>query len=502
MRIIRVKGKKKIVKDKVNASEVCVREGYFMNDIGSYCEIQADTNNVDSIISKDKRMYIRNTVLNLNEAYKDYFTNNSQLLYDEPIQIHNNNNIPLDLNKLRTPTKIMMTNINSKSPFKRMTKKANLPHNRSANRRDSFNRKNLHDKYSPFKLDKNTNPLNEIGKDIESLINIHNDPNSIRKAIQFDDQDNDLNVNKGKAKQSIDVSDSANEVDKDKDRELKKKYARTNMMADVDEDMLNYEDCKVQAAMMNKKRVHKKNRITGNYYRDEVDVEAMFTKSNGGADGNFNNYNNLNEIQEQEDVGVNYEESNHYYDDYDNIEEQSLGFSKHNIDAKGNKKRNHKKNKPLGNVYQYTDQHDYNNYDNSSTNFQKDNRISLYSQALNSIKGDNNNQIRLTKHISDNQENINLLSHINSGELLQINKNPGSIYSTYTTSSIQPKPSDLEKLSKYLLSSYPLEMSFRFQNHLIRYHRFKLPINYTTQLTCLKKYRTFDKKFEKREKYK
>lgn len=60
---------------------------------------------------------------------------------------------------------------------------------------------------------------------------------------------------------------------------------------------------------------------------------------------------------------------------------------------------------------------------------------------------------------------------------------------------------EFEQIAKYIQSFYPFEFKIKFQNLQIRYYRFELTMKPSSQLCCLKLYRSFKGKFENTRKY-
>ena len=164
--------------------------------------------------------------------------------------------------------------------------------------------------------------------------------------------------------------------------------------------------------MANKKRAHKKNRITGNYYKGERPEDDYYIGSN-----------NQNTI----------ENSNSQITKNEFESEESDDDSEMNI--KGNQKRFHKKNRATGNTATYKDDHRYQDYENSDAKLmasdyflKKQGKLSLQTILFDNESILENSQIDKIRHktygknVDADQKSPYMLQHRLSFQLEQTNE--------------------------------------------------------------------------------
>ena len=99
----------------------------------------------------------------------------------------------INFDLLKTPNRLLLTNLKRANQRLLSKRKTNLPHAQANYRKNSTNRKNTEDKFNMGKSkEKNNlgtmNNLNSISENLEAIFELQNEPNSVKKILNFDEE--------------------------------------------------------------------------------------------------------------------------------------------------------------------------------------------------------------------------------------------------------------------------------------------------------------------------
>ena len=422
-------------------------------------------------------------------------------------QSRQNKDHKINFDECKTPKKLLQNDLKMTSWNQiNKDKNTNLVHRQSIYKENSIDNKNSLDINATNRnFDKNDSPLKQIENDIKDLIQLHSqEPNSIKKNLDFNKSQDSISNEKENQKikkkvKVIETSDVTSQVEDFRPNFEPKKSFET--FGEQNNENLGSSHESDRDVLENKRRAHKRNRITGNYYKGErpeedyyignsnrnfVDDEntSLQTKNDyiGNSNRNFvddentplqtkNEYKDTSNQNFVDDENTSLQTKNEYKDTMSTprkefLSEDSVEDNDSEFNIKSNKKRFHKKNRPTGNTYTYQDDHAYQNYDKSELKFmnseyfiKKQGKLSLLTVCFDNqsiIENSPLDRIRHTKYsknVDSNEKSPYMLQHKLSFQLEHMNEKQ---------SKLQGKMKD-ELLAKYILEKYPNEKSFKFQ---------------------------------------